>query len=540
MASRRQAKRKGKAAKKAEYGNVQAPAAASGKKTPQEELLQADGVQPFLGTTEHTEATAKEKSTPAPENNALTGEALHMSNGASETESSGGAAQDNAGGAAAPQTKEEAPRKTAAKPDAPEIEEGADVRAGEDSEGKENAVLAELVPVASEEAGDAGKADADAGGDLELPDEPEGLPELSAAPEAAYHAQPAAEQKAVPHQKARKQKRRHYALFYISLLTLAVVVCSAVSIYWMFSTSENGLFDVKEDVELPNLIGTRWTDVKDDAAYSGFVLEKEEVFDDEAPVGEIVDQNPRAPRQVKEGSRIVAKVSKGVEMVTVPELAGWNKATAREKLRALNLTLLIKPEETTDVPVDCVVRTDPAAGSIVRAGTTVTLYVRRENTEPSYVVVPNCIGATSEQQASLRLTQRGLAMRVVTVEDVSPAGTVIGQSPRANDTVTRGTVVTLTISSGPPPVVAPPAPPESESESESEESSSSSSVPPSSGSVLPPSSSTAPPSSSETPSSSTAPSSSSASSSVPPSGSEQPPVTSGSTAPPAPSDGTLP
>ena len=138
---------------------------------------------------------------------------------------------------------------------------------------------------------------------MELPDEPEGLPELSAAPEAAYHAQPAAEQKAVPHQKARKQKRRHYALFYISLLTLAVVICSAVSIYWMFSTSENGLFDVKEDVELPNLIGTRWTDVKDDAAYSGFVLEKEEVFDDEAPVGEIVDQNPRAPRQVKEGSR---------------------------------------------------------------------------------------------------------------------------------------------------------------------------------------------------------------------------------------------
>ncbi|MFQ8832688.1 MAG: hypothetical protein ACLR7U_07355 [Ruthenibacterium lactatiformans] len=54
----------------------------------------------------------------------------------------------------------------------------------------------------------------------------------------------------------------------------------------------NGLFDVKEDVELPNLIGTRWTDVKDDAAYSGFVLEKEEVFDDEAPVGEIVTRIP--------------------------------------------------------------------------------------------------------------------------------------------------------------------------------------------------------------------------------------------------------
>ena len=109
MASRRQAKKKGKAAKNAEHGNVQALAAASRKKTPQEEIQQADGVQPFLETPEHTEATAKGKSTqvPAPENNALTGETLSMSSGASETESSGDAAQDNAGGAAAPQTKEE-------------------------------------------------------------------------------------------------------------------------------------------------------------------------------------------------------------------------------------------------------------------------------------------------------------------------------------------------------------------------------------------------------------------------------------------------
>ena len=122
MASRRQAKKKGKAAKNAEHGNVQASAVASRKKTPQEEIQQADGVQPFLETPEHTEATAKGKSTqvPAPENNALTGETLSMSSGASETESSGDAAQDNAGGAAAPQTKEEAPRKTAAKPDAPD------------------------------------------------------------------------------------------------------------------------------------------------------------------------------------------------------------------------------------------------------------------------------------------------------------------------------------------------------------------------------------------------------------------------------------
>ena len=39
---------------------------------------------------------------------------------------------------------------------------------------RENAAPAEQVPVASEDAEDAGKEDADAGGELELPDEPEG------------------------------------------------------------------------------------------------------------------------------------------------------------------------------------------------------------------------------------------------------------------------------------------------------------------------------------------------------------------------------
>ena len=81
-------------------------------------------------------------------------------------------------------------------------------------------------------------------------------------------------------------------------------------------------------------------------------------------------------------------------------------------------------------------RTDPAAGSVVKAGTTVTLYIRRDSTEVSYVTVPACIGSTSEQQASLRLTQRGLAMRVITVEDASPTGTVIAQSPNAGAMVT--------------------------------------------------------------------------------------------------------
>lgn len=508
MASKRQAKKKGKAPNNAQSAQAQTSAAASQGQAARENALPTEGIQPAREAPELSSAHVGADAFPAPsrdtqEEASLHGEALNASGDRLNPGSSAAAARnehDTQGETAAqdevdaaPQTNgKDAPPQTNMQQnapvasgiaDAPEDEQKPNLPAEEvPGEKAEEAAVPEFSAAQTspeeKQAGQAGAED----GDLALPDAPEGLPAFPPAQETAPHVPQSAPQKAAQPREARKQKKRHYALFYIFILTLAVVACSAVSIYWMFSTSENGLFDVKEDVELPNLIGTRWTDAKDNETYSGFLLEKEEVFDDEVPAGEIVDQNPRAPRQVKEGSRIVAKVSKGVEMVTVPELAGWNKDTAREKLRALNLTLLIKPEETTDVPVDCVVRTDPAAGSIVKAGATVTLYIRRDSTEVSYVTVPTCIGSTSEQQASIRLTQRGLLMRIITVEDASPAGTVIGQSPSAGAMVVRGTTVTVTISSGPPPVVVPPAPPESESESESDSETSSSSVPSSSSS----------------------------------------------------------
>lgn len=266
--------------------------------------------------------------------------------------------------------------------------------------------------------------------------------------------------------KKKRRKKRHYVFLCIVFLTLFIVVGSAVWIYQMFSTSQIDLFNIRQDVELPNMIGLRWNDVKKDVEYRGFALEKEEVFHESAPYGEIVDQNPRAPRNVKEGSRIVVKVSKGVETITVPDITGWHKDTAKEKLRALGLTLMILPVEEDTVPPDCVIRTEPEAGSIVKSNSTIKMYVYRERSGIPYVTVPSCVGAASERDAGMRLTRNGLLMRTAYAEAEVPAGTVIDQSPRAGSMLIRGSVVTVTISSGPP--TPPPPPPEPEPEPESE------------------------------------------------------------------------
>ena len=281
--------------------------------------------------------------------------------------------------------------------------------------------------------------------------------ELPAAPEGIALAPEAERARPKPKKKAKKKKKKHHYFFWtFVLMTLLFAGGSAYYIYWMFTESESTLFDVKADVELPNLLGRRWAEVQQDESVSGFTLELVEVYHDEAPAGEIVDQNPRPPRHVKENSHIIVKVSKGVETVTVPDLSGWNRDTAREKLREMNLTLLVKPEENSDVPVDSVIRTEPESGTLVKAGTTITLYISREEQEITYVTVPTCIGAESESQAGVRLSQRGLLMRVKKVEDAAPEGTVIDQSPSPGAMVIYGSTVTLTVSQGPPP--SPPEP----------------------------------------------------------------------------------
>ncbi len=319
-------------------------------------------------------------------------------------------------------------------------------------------ILREAAPAAERVGEEQAESSAEEPDDFVLPEEPEDLPfVLPAVPKQLSDGKGTPPDAGKKKKKRKKRRRKRHILFWLFMfLTLCVAGGSVSYIYWLFTEAHSVIFDMKADVELPNLVGLRWEDVEKDAAYNGFKLQMVEVYHDEAPAGQIVDQNPRAPRDVKENSIITAKVSKGVETVIVPDLAGWNKDTAREKLRGMNLTLMIRPEDNTEVPADSVIRTSPEAGTLVKAGTTITLYIRREATEVEYASVPTCIGAESSQQAAIRLTQRGLLMRVTSEENEAPEGTVIAQSPNPGAMVPTGTVVSLVISTGPPP---PPPPP---------------------------------------------------------------------------------
>lgn len=257
------------------------------------------------------------------------------------------------------------------------------------------------------------------------------------------------EQETAPAKTGEKKKgKRHYLAFYVFILTLFVTVGSAVFIFGLFATSGSGLFTTVPDVELPSFDKLTREEVENDDAYDSFHINWQEEYSSEYEEGVIFDQSPKAPRLVKENATITLRVSKGVEQVTVPDVKGWQRSSAREKLRSLGLQILFKTEVDEDVDPGIVLRTEPAAGRQVTSGETVTVYISRDKVGNVFTV-PSCVGL-SRTRANTLLSNIGLTYRVVTVSSTQAKGTVLSQDPAAGTALPQGGTVTLEISSGVP------------------------------------------------------------------------------------------
>lgn len=129
----------------------------------------------------------------------------------------------------------------------------------------------------------------------------------------------------------------------------------------------------------------------------------------------------------------------------VPAVAGKPAQEAQATLAKAGLSSTVAQEASSAVPQGAVVRTDPAAGTEVAAGSTVVLYVN--GTSTAALSVPSVIGQT-ETAATATLQGAGLRATVTSVTDAAPAGTVLTQNPPAGATVAGGATVTITVSAG--------------------------------------------------------------------------------------------
>ncbi|MCX8007767.1 MAG: Stk1 family PASTA domain-containing Ser/Thr kinase [Coriobacteriia bacterium] len=199
-------------------------------------------------------------------------------------------------------------------------------------------------------------------------------------------------------------------------------------------------------VEVPNVAGMTEADAI--AAIEGAQLEVAlpigREYSKDVPEGVVISSEPTAGAQVPKGSKVAIVVSKGTQLVKVPDVTGKTKADAQRILEQAGFKVKAVEAFSDAVAKGMVISQDPGPGVSLDAGGTVTITVSKG---PEQVTVPDVTDMTEEDAIS---TLEALGLIVDAEYVVSPdVGIVLNQNPLPGTKVNKGSTVKLTVGRAP-------------------------------------------------------------------------------------------
>ncbi|MFW5961495.1 MAG: Stk1 family PASTA domain-containing Ser/Thr kinase [bacterium] len=204
-------------------------------------------------------------------------------------------------------------------------------------------------------------------------------------------------------------------------------------------------------VQVPDIEGENLSEARKMASEVGLNLveSEERVFSEDVEANHIVSQQPDAGERVKQSRPLNITVSKGPELIEIPD---FNGNSLREALLELdNLSLksgdiqyIFRLSEDPGTVINQI----PAAGAEVEKGSEVTLFVSRGERDIS-VRMPDLTGLTQDEALDL-LRENCLNIGQVSVENSRrfADGQVISQGVKAGEYLPKGIAVDFVISKG--------------------------------------------------------------------------------------------
>ncbi len=124
-------------------------------------------------------------------------------------------------------------------------------------------------------------------------------------------------------------------------------------------------------VKVPDVQGRTLDDATRILNGAGLKVSVTRQFSDTVPKDSVIAQSPTEGETVARGATVTLRVSKGPETVRVPDVRGEKIARAKSELEALGLKVTV--QHVRGGHGEVVLDQDPAPGSTVKVGTTVTL-----------------------------------------------------------------------------------------------------------------------------------------------------------------------
>lgn len=245
-----------------------------------------------------------------------------------------------------------------------------------------------------------------------------------------------------------------YPLLFVEVVVLLTLFA------WVYVTRS------VETVEIPNVTGrsvqkARLTLQEYDLGYR--ILERSST---RTPEDQVIRQVPQPGERIMETRTVELYVSKGPEMVEVPELIGQTLFSARNELNRLqagasdspgpllNLGNIARVYRNGTEP-DQIIQQNPSPGRTVVRGTQVDVLVSKGEW-PRRTVIPDLTGRkVPEAESALRENHLEVGRTRYVLDAEKPPFVVLSQSPSSGQIVRRDRPVSLTVNLSKEAQVAP-------------------------------------------------------------------------------------
>ncbi|MFC0188944.1 Stk1 family PASTA domain-containing Ser/Thr kinase [Fictibacillus aquaticus] len=244
-------------------------------------------------------------------------------------------------------------------------------------------------------------------------------------------------------EKLPEKKKRKWWLILLLLLVLGGGAAAAAF------TVLPALFYV-EEVAVPDVESQEYEDALDKLTALGLEVTRKEQHDPEVEDGKVIRQNPVPGTKVKEGSKIVLTVSKGLEESKMADITGLNIGEAENILESkgyINREIIYEVSDTE--PEGSVISQKPEAGEDVIPSEVQVII--RVSSGPEVITMDNLIGLTKEEVDNFAKDAGLNAIYETEYSDTVEKGKVISQDPSPYTELEKGDSITVKLSDGPDP-----------------------------------------------------------------------------------------
>ena len=207
---------------------------------------------------------------------------------------------------------------------------------------------------------------------------------------------------------------------------------------WAFLSFGN--FWSNSTVDVPNVVGKQLSVATRLLEERHLRVSSSEVTNSDVPAGQVISQSPEPGETVKEQRMVHLVVSKGAGDITIPDLQGMSFDQAREKLKALGLSIG-KISYVSDTSKDDGVIISQGLQPGGKASKNATVDITINETKSTMVEIPNVVGMTIKE-AKEALGNLGLSISKIAGSNEDSA-IVTEVSPGPGSSVKRDESISL-------------------------------------------------------------------------------------------------